>query len=525
MIWRIFRKDLKLSWLLALVVAGFHGIWPTFMMLNHYILSGPIVAWSNIQIVGNVLATAFLITIVVQQDSVPGVRQDWLVRPIRRSDLMLAKLVYAIVVVQFPVFAMDAIENLGTGSSFSSAIGAAAMHSLMQLLMFDLLFLALASVTANLLEAVSGAAIGGLAIGLTHVIIQGLSPSSSPLLLGSTLAWIQDASLILVLFIGSVAILSVQYLRRRTGTARAGAVGTFAVCVAATLMPWKVAYGVQRSILSEPSGRNTGVGISFDPTAPKYHPEGGLTRDDAIAILNQDSNFAYLAQLQAHLPINVTGLQVDSAVQADYSQIRLIEPGGQATSLQLSRWNLQRDKGGPDAATVYPALTIPAALYKKVREEPVRIEMETWLTVLKMVSSDTLAALNGDRRISSLGWCRTNINNAQTASQLSCLATQLPPPCMAIYLRYRPSGEHNPERFGCTSYSPLIINPVWPDALARSGGALPFRDPTGLAHFPVDGSKLSESDAVIDTYRIEAHRQQTLTIPQIRLSDWENDTP
>jgi hypothetical protein len=53
---------------------------------------------------------------------------------------------------------------------------------------------------------------------------------------------------------------------------------------------------------------------------------------------------------------------------------------------------------------------------------------------------------------------------------------------------------------------------------------LPFRDPVGLAHFPVDGSKLRESRAVLQLYRAQDHFTRKLVIPDVRLRNWEAET-
>jgi hypothetical protein len=48
------------------------------------------------------LGMAALVVAVVQQDVLPGISQDWLVRPIRRSDLLRAKLTFMVLFVQGP---------------------------------------------------------------------------------------------------------------------------------------------------------------------------------------------------------------------------------------------------------------------------------------------------------------------------------------------------------------------------------------------------------------------------------------
>jgi hypothetical protein len=54
---------------------------------------------------------------------------------------------------------------------------------------------------------------------------------------------------------------------------------------------------------------------------------------------------------------------------------------------------------------------------------------------------------------------------------------------------------------------------------------LPFRDPTGLTKYPIDGSRLGDSKAMIQIYLAEDHFAQKLVIPSVRLSEWEAERP
>ena len=55
----------------------------------------------------------------------------------------------------------------------------------------------------------------------------------------------------------------------------------------------------------------------------------------------------------------------------------------------------------------------------------------------------------------------------------------------------------------------------------RFGTNLPFRDSSGLAKFPVDGSQLPQSRVIIRVYEPEDHFARSLVIPQVKLQDWE----
>jgi hypothetical protein len=60
-----------------------------------------------------------------------------------------------------------------------------------------------------------------------------------------------------------------------------------------------------------------------------------------------------------------------------------------------------------------------------------------------------------------------------------------------------------------------------PDNVARFGTNLPFRDPSGLAKFPVGGAQLPQSCVMIRMYEPEEHFTRSLVIPQVKLKDWE----
>src|SRR5689334_18263428 len=100
MIWHIFRKDLKLLWPLTAWVAAAQIVTAiTWLMLGHFGGSQLLAQIWLFLSYGVFVAFAVLTVIAVQQDAIPGDRQDWLVRPIRRRDLMLAKFLFILLAV------------------------------------------------------------------------------------------------------------------------------------------------------------------------------------------------------------------------------------------------------------------------------------------------------------------------------------------------------------------------------------------------------------------------------------------
>src|SRR5689334_25416896 len=98
----------------------------------------------DLLMVGCYLGSAFLILSVVRQDAIPGVRQDWLVRPILRRDLLLAKILFVLLLVAAPMIAADAFGALLYGFSPGQSLAAAFSRGIGLLFFFDLAMLAFA---------------------------------------------------------------------------------------------------------------------------------------------------------------------------------------------------------------------------------------------------------------------------------------------------------------------------------------------------------------------------------------------
>ena len=78
MIWHIFKKDWKLLWPLVLAVAignvAYAALW---IELGHFIEPRQLAIVAMFLQLGLWFAGAFLIITVVNQDAIPGDRQDW----------------------------------------------------------------------------------------------------------------------------------------------------------------------------------------------------------------------------------------------------------------------------------------------------------------------------------------------------------------------------------------------------------------------------------------------------------------
>src|SRR5207249_6394143 len=100
MIWHICKKDLKLLWPFVLGAAGIQVTSAGLCYaMDHIRVTEALLNISNLLQLGALLASALLIATVVHLDAIPGVRQDWLVRPLSRRDLLLAKVLFVLLLV------------------------------------------------------------------------------------------------------------------------------------------------------------------------------------------------------------------------------------------------------------------------------------------------------------------------------------------------------------------------------------------------------------------------------------------
>jgi hypothetical protein len=320
MIWHIFKKDLRITWPLTVLVAGEHWITPLLAVVGG--LSGPANPAVNLLrmlVIAGPLASGFLITVAVHLDAIPGARQDWLVRPIRRRDLMLAKLLFAAMVVQLPILLANMTAFVIDGRSLTSSVNAAAQHSVFQMLVIDLPFVALASMTRSFLELVSGGAPLG-------IIVAGMDSFASTTqsvepIFRSGLGWILYLTASAVVFLGALLALRFQYFSRRTTASWILAGIVTGLFLLAWAMPWNLVFVFQRSLSSDPASSRT-ITLGFDPEAGKFQrPSGGLTSEDALTILRNDA--ALSGTVPVYLPVRVAGLPPDSAIQMDHAQVRI----------------------------------------------------------------------------------------------------------------------------------------------------------------------------------------------------------
>jgi hypothetical protein len=206
---------------------------------------------------------------------------------------------------------------------------------------------------------------------------------------------------------------------------------------------------------------------------------------------------------------------------ADHTDVRVIAPDG--VTQRITGGDVQAHQDGRAAGSVptRQAIQMPPELYDRLKNTPVRLEMDYSLTLLTLSEANAIPALDGDQRMPGLGWCKTRLNDAQTAVRVRCMVPGRSAFCMTAFLENPATGLRNPPLSGCRpDYAPYVGQVVY-DAIGRMGTNLPFRDPAGLAKYPVSGPQLKQARAVLRVYREQEHFTRRLVIPEVRFSDWE----
>jgi hypothetical protein len=121
-----------------------------------------------------------------------------------------------------------------------------------------------------------------------------------------------------------------------------------------------------------------------------------------------------------------------------------------------------------------------------------------------------------------MGSCATEIDDDGDEIELRCLTNVGVPSCVSAVIEDSQSNSTNPELHLCDpNYAPFALARI-EDVVSRSGINMPFRDLTGLAHYPVNEANIGQARIRLTTYDAADHFERQLFIPSIRLSDWES---
>jgi hypothetical protein len=524
MIWPVFRKDWILLWpfvaLLTLIEAVLEWSYYRFGFFGSSTLARELLgvlqpAW--------LIGTLALSVAVVQEDTIPGVDQDWLIRPIARTDLLLAKMMFVLAAICLPMATINLADELAYGFPFGPSLVGAVYNALYVFVCLWVPAMALASAARNMTDVLL------LLSGL--VVLYAVLLSVAALLFGTdrcptcdtSVAWLQHQLQHGGVLIGSLVVLALQYYRRNTRLSRivlaVGVVGLVSV-----QLTWNTAFAIQ-TWLSAPIGTPpAAIRIEADPIRPSGLESGrraarGGARQATRALLHGDVdsavlNFATGSQrppVVLAVPLRVSGLANDEFLVVDHAVYALLDADGRVlysdASPERHSLPLIPAPGKPDLLA--ETFEVPAPAYARLAGRAAGVRVQLWLTVRAMVSEHRIRAVNGEVDSPEIGHCRSRSD--RLASTVRCRHIGRVPNCLSAIL-YGPDGTRNPPVYACNSdYRPFI--PPVTNIVQMSGIDLPISDPYAVAHYEVDSSNVADAEIAFKVYQFGAHFTRTVLAP------------
>jgi hypothetical protein len=475
------------------------------------------------------IAIAALVVAAVQQDPIPGADQDWLVRPLSRTDLLLAKLLFLTVTISVPMFTANLLDALASGFALVPSLQAVLLKELFVLACFVVPVTALATATRTMSEFVI--------LSAALVVTFALSVSLSAFFFGanwcptcnSGMSWLQHIVQHTGILLGAVAILALQYYRRRSNAARAVAIAG-AVALVFAQLPWSAAFSMEHWI-TQANGAATAVSVELDEASR----DDSVTRSafpgelDAAAhqVIAKPSHGRVGQTLEywrrrvrpndgpvsIDLPVQVNGVADDELLLADRTAVRLFDEGGQVLYRGENTGGLAQmltpriDRSLRSSGATHQTIEIPGVGYRKAAAAAARFQIDYSLTLLKLVAEYKLPAFDGELRSNDIGICATLAD--RNAIYLRCKTIEQTPFCYSESL-YSAGAEHNSEILRCIPDYRRHVPPFM-EVMGVYGVDLPLRDKNGNSIYDLGPADLHAALVIVRVYGELDHFRRSLT--------------
>jgi hypothetical protein len=520
MVWHIFKKDWKLMWKSAAMVMSLQLAYAFIQTTSEFGRGNPILEeFHTLLMFLWLIAGMFWVVMLVHQDALPGTKQDWLTRPIRRIDVLLAKVFFAAMVMQGSSIVGDLAQGLGDGFSLGQTLRAAMLRAAVGFIAITLPALVIGTLTQSIAEAMILTAVLGCGIfvfTLMAVAAGGGYQHQFDPTNNSGIDWIPNLLRYMIVLMGGAAVLAIGY-RRKTFHGRAVMAIVLLVMLCSQATPWTPVFALEKR-LSPQRGAADGIALSWhphttqtgDPVTGDHFDFGGIKLESPNA---RD-------EVRLLFPISVTGLPMDSVLKTDLAHVAFLDVNGKYLSSTDGGSIEIRHEGAESGPAAYDqAVKIPASTYQENKDLQVRAEMTYSMTLFKLRTSYSMPAIGGDRIMAGWGHCESKINGAGTAVEVMCVQMGKGPTCATVFLEDTRDGRRNRANTRCfPNYSPYIDRPI-PDAVSRFKLVLPFRDPAGEIQYAVDGARMDTAQIVIRMYEPADHFTRMITSPLVAMKD------
>ncbi len=381
-IWNIFRKDARHYWRESLVSAALlcaYGWIEVRGWTQEDILSTGLVTYRFLSGLVDVLvpvAWAFLVVRTIQGESLVGDRQFWLTRPYEWKKLLASKILFLLVFLNLPLLILDVVLLAIAGFDPSHHVVGLLWMQFLILLFLVLSAAALASITANIVQAL----LGLLVIALYIVGMAALASQIPNSDFSGPVDFLPAG-----FFVGTcVAVIIIQYARRRTGTSRllVFALG-LVILIILVATPYRAIVAHEFPILS----------------ASQLPFHLSLLRPDTSAA-NRTADVEKDVTIQ--LPFGVSGIGSDSIVLVDGIFVSVDAPGG-------VKWNSGWKSPGlflfPEQKNARIDFQMQRKVFDRIQSTPVDLRFSLAFTVFRDGDEQSLVLPRGEFAIRNVGLC------------------------------------------------------------------------------------------------------------------------
>jgi hypothetical protein len=513
MIWHIFMKDCRLLWRGIAAAAAAHainaGLWAaagTFEIDSG--LAGNAYLASVVALVGMLM----LVAAAVHQDTPAATNQDWIVRPIRRRDLLLAKVLFAVVAAHGPLLLCDTIEGLAHGFPLLQSIGAALTRGAAIFLSMSLPAMLLATLTRSMTGWLGATMTVLIALALA-TLGAGMGLPSPPSYARTGFGWIATWLTVAVTALAAAIALPLRYAKRELHGVLAIGLTALILIALASSIPWKASLAIQRWTAAEPNAGRT-IALDFEAEVARAWHDG-----DGVVVLN--------------LPLHVSGMPARSLLLIDNASIRLADAGGTTLyssdnncikaggtaggHLDCARVNFRvpLPPGASEGSFPYP-IGIPVHIYERVRQQAVKLEIDYYVSLLGLSDVGPLARQPGQEAL--YGGCAQRLNRDTGQVELRCLNSIAAPACVRLLGPNADNRRPFPDVTSCEpTYTPLAFS-RFPDVLRR-GERRQIGIYAGAGGRAYDRFYPRDESMVVETYSARNHLRLSSSIDSLLLAD------
>lgn len=450
LILHIMHKDWKLLWPLALACALLQAV---LAFLEYrpesFAAGGGSEAAAMILSLSTGMALVLTILLIVLQDPVPGVDQDWLVRPIERRDLLLAKVLLVVLIVHGPIVAVHWLRGVAEGLAAGDMLRATLLSNLQLALSFSVPVLTLAVLSRTVTEALITALAALFFVFLSNLLLATVAMlwthafQFGGSIAGTGLAWIVADLHEVVLLLTTAAVIGLQYLHRDTRRSRIVLAAGLLLFEIVGRLPWQPAFSLQEALSVDPQA-GSAVTIAVSPAAAMQASDFALQPSDVKA---RQRPVAPRRQ-RLRVGLELRGVPPGWVLHADQVAFRLVDAAG-VTVYRGSGQDWDLHAAGDGAASVQQIIDVPKKVPASALDRQVAIELDYSLSLLEPRVLAALPALHGNALIPDLGRCVSRLDDDGTGIQLGCDAAGELPPCLSVSLRREVTEQPGPETFVC----------------------------------------------------------------------------